>query len=208
MNRSVMTAALLVAVSSSAMSVRTDASLVAWSTNGKSALLRIISHGPEGGGGRGYQVVGEVQARVEVSNTMSPGDGSTPERVTPASCKAAAKQLGAALVKAGISGATITESSCDDRSRSDVVTTEAMEETGFFAPGKGGVLTRGTARLEVKGAQLTVTEGDLAKTFTAPEAPPEGMRAALSPSGQLLLLFTEDGELFAALKPGKPAAGR
>jgi hypothetical protein len=208
MNRLVTTAALLVAVSSSAMGVRSDASLVAWSANGKSALLRIISHGPEGGGARGYQVVGEVQARVEVSNTMSAGDESTPDRVTPASCKAAAKQLSAALAKAGIGGATITESICDDRSRSDVVTTEAMEETGFFTPGKGGVLTRGAATLEVKGAQLTVTEGEKAKSFTAPAAPPEGMRAALSPSGQLLLLFSEEGELFAALKPGKAATGR
>lgn len=208
MNRMVTTAALLVAVSSWAMGVRSDASLVAWSTNGKSALLRIISHGPEGGGGRAYQVVGEVQARVEVSNTMSPGDGSTPEHVSPSSCKAAAKQLGAALAKAGIVGATISESVCDDRSRSDVVTTEPMDQTGFFSPGPAGGLTRGAATLEVKAEKLAVTEGDKRIAFTAPQAPPEGFRAALSPSGQLLLVFTDEGELFAALKPGKPGGAR
>lgn len=205
MNRSVATAALLMSVSSGAMGIRSDASLVAWSTNGKSALLRLISHGPEGGGGREYQVVGEVQVRVALSNTMSPGDGSTPETVSADSCKAAANKLEAALTKAGIRGATVSAAVCDDHSRSEVVTAEAMEHSGFFATGKGAQLTRGAATLEVEGAQLTVTEGTKRTRFTAPAPLPEEFRAALSPSGQLLLVFTEGGALFAALRPGKPA---
>lgn len=88
-----------VAVSAAlAMGLRVDDQLVAWSDAGDAALVERRTIGPEGGGALAYVIVrldGGVTAWVveTVSSDLSPGDGSTPQRVSVVACETAADHL-------------------------------------------------------------------------------------------------------------------
>ena len=72
--------------SASALRITTNVSLLAWSVDGEAALLMQHRHGPEGGGSRTYLLVRAKPpgvVRAVVSSDFSPGDGSTPQTVSP-----------------------------------------------------------------------------------------------------------------------------
>jgi len=109
-----------------AMHVRADRTELARAADG-AALYEVREAGPEGGGALTYRVEGKAPGDAVdfvVSSDFSPGDGSRPQRVSPATCRQRLAALGAELAKRKIAGATVHPDRCDARSRSGLVTTK------------------------------------------------------------------------------------
>ncbi|MCB9062534.1 MAG: hypothetical protein H6622_13510 [Halobacteriovoraceae bacterium] len=78
------------------MMVQSNYDVVAWSKTNKQLLLKLIEHGPEGGSLTDYMIIDFDQKILNVyhfTNTMSPGDGSTPEWIKEENYKEARKKL-------------------------------------------------------------------------------------------------------------------
>lgn len=107
-----------------------DIDVVAWSDKGDAVLVRRTGGGPEGGGLLDYALFGsKYVVRAHLSNTMSPGDGSTPEHIAAGDCRAAAKRLADAVVGAGFTGVEVHPEKCGGE-RGDVVKTPPPPASG------------------------------------------------------------------------------
>lgn len=97
-----------------AMHITYRADVLAWSSDGLSALVEFSADGPEGGGSSGYGVMtcAGVQGRVTVSSDFSPGGPSTPQTISAQACREAVKKLGEALKVSGFKNVTVDPSSC------------------------------------------------------------------------------------------------
>ena len=134
-----------------AMRIRTDVTLVALADGGESFLVLVSESGPEGGGSSTYKIYDArrgTSASFAVSSDFSPGDGSTPERIPAASCKAAAARLKALLAKKKISGVAVQPDRCARKGRIGLVGASAAArkrvQAAAFAHKKGVPgLTRG-----------------------------------------------------------------
>ena len=91
------------------MGITTTVSLLVFSKNGKSALFSLNGHGPEGGSSYSLLLMGGspfTSVKYDISNTLSPGDGSTPEHISIAQCNAELGKLKSAIEKKGFEGIT------------------------------------------------------------------------------------------------------
>lgn len=103
------------------MFIVSEIEVVAWSDKGDAVLVHTSSGGPEGGGSFEYAVFGpKYVVQAHLSNTMSPGDGSTPEHITPGDCRMAAKALADAVAAAAFTGVEVHPERCGGE-RWDVV---------------------------------------------------------------------------------------
>jgi hypothetical protein len=95
MRQIVIAVSLLAAASATAMSIHTEDTELARSDDGKVVLIERVASGPEGGGSTTYVLrhANAHEEAFEISSDFSPGDGSTPQRITAAACTAALEQL-------------------------------------------------------------------------------------------------------------------
>lgn len=123
MSRAVLTCCLALLLCPSpahALRIRTNIKLLAWSTDGQSVLLQKDRDGPEGGGSISYLLLGNAFPRVlqaTVSQDFSPGDGSTPQRVSAGSCRKALASLAAGLKRLKFVGVKVVPGRCNKKMR-------------------------------------------------------------------------------------------
>lgn len=115
------TLVMLAALSAAAMSIRTETETLATSADGKSALQRLDSSGPEGGGSVTYRVTGSEPRDFEISNDLSPGDGSRPQHISERVCRDRLAELMKLVAKRGIRGVSIDPKACASESREGAV---------------------------------------------------------------------------------------
>jgi hypothetical protein len=177
---------LLCAGSASADEIRRDASLLGFSDDGQRALIRQSADGPEGGGELSYVVVttgGKHFARFVLSSDFSPGVG-TPQRVSVAACKRAARKLATQLK--GIPGARVQPAQCA-KDRSSVVVVGAKIGT---VPTQ--TLAEAGLSLRTAGDKLEVVLGGKAVTSFVTRWPPE-VPGRVGPGGHLVLVLGAGG---------------
>jgi len=117
-------AALLACASSArALSIRSTKAQIARAADG-SKLIEVREDGPEGGGALTYRVQGKKPGDVVdfvVSSDFSPGDGSTPQTVSPETCRQRLAALGTELAKRKIPGVTLHPEGCASARRAGLV---------------------------------------------------------------------------------------
>ena len=125
----VLVSVLAMALSSPATGMGFTVSLqpLAWSKDGRSVLLAIHGHGPEGGGYLEYRLISvewDSAMMIQPSNDASPGDGSTPQWVSKDGCKEQLGRLGKRLAKLGFDNVKVDKSKCDKDSRYELIAVE------------------------------------------------------------------------------------
>ena len=116
------------AMAAVAMHITKDVSLLAWSSDGLSALLSYDADGPEGGGSSGFGVLtcmGEG-ARVTVSSDFSNGGSSHPQTITEKSCRDGLTKRDETLKANAFKGITVTPDGCKARTGMVISTATAM----------------------------------------------------------------------------------
>jgi hypothetical protein len=170
--------ALVCAFSSAAaaMHVEYSVALVAWASDGRTALVEHRGHGPEGGSQLSFEIVGVEPAErmtVGLSSALGSGGGSRAarEKIGAAQCAKHVAQL-AEVVKRRQVRAVVNASGCAKR-------------TGFISVPTGRPPTvPGAATAQMADEQLTISKG--AKTLVFPAA--GAIEAWVSPDGRLILL--------------------
>ena len=113
-----------------ALSVRHHFRLVAWSSDGASALVSISARGPERGGSMSYRVIsaaGDPDLEIMVSNRMSPGDGSTPQQVSKKQCVRQLRKLRTVLRRLKFEGVQTRPRGCSQNPRCAAVCSQAQQ---------------------------------------------------------------------------------
>lgn len=179
-----------------ALRIRTTVSLLAWSADGESVLLREREHGPEGGGSEAYAVVGTRPVRVlraTVSSDFSPGGSARPQRVPLSACRDGLRQVARALGKLGFRGVKVYPSRCARKGRHGLVEVEATVRR----TAERSLLGEGP-HVKGRGIAVSLHQG---KVIVGPGTGPAragggAVAPALAPSGKVLVVIraTRDGD--------------
>ena len=111
------------APSARALSIRSTKTQIARAADG-SKLIEVREDGPEGGGALTYRVQGKKPGDAVdfvVSSDFSPGDGSTLQTVSAATCRQRLAALDAELAKRKIPGVTLHPEGCASARRAGLV---------------------------------------------------------------------------------------
>jgi hypothetical protein len=159
------------------MHITSTVEVIAFSSDGAAALVARREDGPEGGGSLSFVLVGRGVSGT-LTSTFSPGDGSTPETVSAAACRAVANALAAAT--ADFVGVSVQPRACaQDRT---TVVRAAPEARRAVAAARAGVsadrwkVTGDTATAD--GVALVLRPGETAEAWG---------------TGPLLLVVVEGG---------------
>jgi hypothetical protein len=176
-----------------AMHITRSVGLAAFSNDGKSVLLHVSEHGPEGGGKQAYRLL-SVEHRdgadefVE-SSDFSPGNGSTPQVITRPACEAMADRLKARLEKAGMSRMKVDRARCDGKNNSGAVQRVGEDDKSHFRA-EGKELALNGFRLAVSAGKLVLKgPGGSAQLMDLKPEELDNVTAVMGPHGALLLLF-------------------
>ena len=141
----------------SGMYINSSYELLSWSFDGKYVLLEVKSHGPEGGGSLCYKIIGFKSIKsFYLSNTMSPGDGSTPENINFMKYTEAIQALENELVKNKFNDIK-TGINFTDRYRSLKI---IQKQQIFKFERKGNYHEFDNIRLSVSNMKLNIYSGD------------------------------------------------
>jgi hypothetical protein len=115
---------MLLALMLLAMSVTTDSTIIARSTDGKSTLREVRAHGPEGGGSLTYSLrsAGRRALDLELSSNFGTGGPHKPQLVSAATCSERLRELERELDRRGFTGVTTRPERCRGSDREDLVT--------------------------------------------------------------------------------------
>ena len=170
------------ALTALAMSIRYGASVVAWSADGRSALVQLDASGPEGGGSLSYSVMckgGSVA--VMLQSDFSPDGSSRPEKITEPVCRAELAKLERELKARGFDSVTVALDDCKRR-------------TGMVNVGAGGRAAARSLKQSRRGETLIITE----EGRVVLEANVAGTElAVISPNGRGAVIFG-GGQIFGA----------
>jgi hypothetical protein len=179
-----------------AMHITQNSNLVAWSSDGRSALIEQRERGPEGGGSLTYLLLSGrpvTQESFPLSSDFSNG-ASTIERITVDSCQSAAESLARRLEKEGFTGISVEASRCQQpgRSRTVNVSSAAAElvQVSRLAAHQGR-WNAGPVELRADAGKIslwrTKTNQELASFKT--DASAAELIVSASPSQQMILVF-------------------
>ena len=107
------------------MHITSTVTLVAFSTDGASALVQRSEHGPEGGGSLGFAVVSAeapYATSFGLSSDFSPGGSSRPQRVDAKACGERAKALKQLLADKHFEKIEVNLNACSEPHRFGIVT--------------------------------------------------------------------------------------
>jgi len=98
----------------SAMHIRVYEKVLAWSDDGKHALIERAGEGPEGGGSWGVRFAGPKAFAEDyvASSTYSPGDASEPQSITAAACEKTFRRVQSRLKDMGFSSVKVDLKKC------------------------------------------------------------------------------------------------
>jgi hypothetical protein len=158
----------------SAMSLRTDLTVLAFSQDGASALVQVVVNGPEGGDQISYEVWSvnaPVRERFELSSDLSPGDGSHPQTVEQKACVERLNQLSAVLKRRGFKGATVQPAQCSKRGNFVTVDKPHLAEVdAALFRAKNKKLVHEDLEVHFRGNIIEIVKGDAVKcTITQPK---------------------------------------
>jgi hypothetical protein len=166
---------LFVSAPASAMGVRSNTFILAWSDDGRSALLSTVAHGPEGGGRQLLHLVSLEKAHnqtVEVSNDLSAGGPKHPEKISASECQKRVQVLADSLKTLVFTGVEAKAAACKRPVRDAIVRTlkkhAEQAQDSFMKPSDSPPI-----------------EG---------KAPAAALRYAKGASGALLLAFRSEHE--------------
>lgn len=193
-------AATLVCSAASAMSLRSDLAVIAFSKDGTSALVQIVVRGPEGGGQIAYELwsaSGPARQRYELSSDLSPGDGSTPQAILPKACTERLAELGKELARRGFRGVTVQPGQCGKRGNLVTVDKKQLADVADAAfQAKGNKLQHGDLEVRFRGNNIDVLQGEERRcsvTQPARNAPAE-IHVSGTKSGKLVYLIQQVGD--------------
>jgi hypothetical protein len=164
-------AGLLVTSIASAMSLRTDLTVLAFSQDGASALVQVVVNGPEGGDQIAYEVWSAnapVRERFELSSDLSPGDGSRPQTVQQKDCVDRLNQLGQVLKRRGFKGATAHPAQCNKRGNLVTVDKPHLAEVdAALFRAKNKKLVHEDLEVRFRGSSIEIAKGDVVQCTIA-----------------------------------------
>lgn len=149
----------------SAMSLRTHYTVLAFSDDGKSALVHAAVDGPEGGGQSRYEIWSASaphRARTEVSSDLSPGGSAKPQTITQSACGEALKTLDVSLHKRGFKGVSVHADKCSKREGLVVVDAphrKEIESARYKA--LGNKLTRDGIEIRFRGSEIGMYKDEI-----------------------------------------------
>ena len=165
------------------------AELLAWSTDGRTALIRETSTTPNGGGERALRLVSRTAPkRILVSQITNPA-AKRPQKISDSSCLQRLKSLSRALTKRGFTDVSVAET-CADRAK--LVTlghaARARAQDSWFR-GTGTRLSKQALTLTLSDNVMEVTASGKRVGQWSHTPQPLEMKAALSPSHELLVVI-------------------
>ena len=179
-----------------ALSIRSNVHVIAWSKDGSGALLGVSAQGPEGGGSVNFRVFSakeNVDLAFELSDDMSPGDGSTPQRVWAIQCLSRLGDIKAAAARLHIEGVEYFRSGCFDSRRTVYGLVRAeVKQRKFVRELSGYPQLPVKDDLVLKHAEKSLVlycKGQELHRRELPYLPPNSLlQAHVSPNGRLLLI--------------------
>ncbi|MGB0588936.1 MAG: hypothetical protein ACPGU1_04570 [Myxococcota bacterium] len=185
---------LCVGVPASAQEAPTHrAELLAWSSDGATALVTEVITTPNGGGERAVRLVSKRGSKRIVLSRVADPSATTPQKISERSCISRLKSLDKLLQKRGFSGVTV-DAVCADRAtliRVGDAQTAKTADTWFS--GEGLRLSRDGLALSLEGNILMLDSHGATIGNWSPTPQPLKLRAAMSATGHLMLVFYEWG---------------
>lgn len=183
----------LVAATAWGMRVSRSEGVLAWSDDGKNALLFVIQDGPEGGSRHGLRLIGGEDGKredVTISSDFSPGGPSRPQRVSVEACRKAATEWNTLLNQRRFSRVELDANACSKKGR-PVVGTGDPTPGGAFEDGPSGQKIMGAARLVLQ-QDMLVLIAPASQVNLLPMTAKEfsNLRAYVSPTNHLLVLLS------------------
>jgi hypothetical protein len=129
--------AYLFVLLTSGMSMQTSTTFIGWSKDYRAAAFVQRENGPEGGGSFGLVIVTIPDGGKKYfgfSSDTSPGDGSTPQRVSQKQCEATAAKARQLLARAHFQKVTVNAAKCAGAPREDVVSGAEVESATVWQP--------------------------------------------------------------------------
>jgi hypothetical protein len=181
---------LLVAPAGQASQTPTHrAELLAWSTDGLTALVRETTTTPSGGGERALRLLSRSGAkRVVVSHIDAP-QSKRPQKVSDKSCVQRLRSFGKLLERRGFPDVAVA-ATCEDRANLvSIGQAESARTADTWFSGDGTHLTRAELALGLDANVLELSADGQSVGKWAQTPQPLKMRASLSPAHTLLVVI-------------------
>ena len=185
------------------------AELIAWSPDGTNALVSEVITNPDGSGERAIRLLTARGPKRVVVSKIANANAAKPQTVSDKTCANRIKALSTTIGKRGFTDLTF-DLTCTDRARLVKVGGALSAKTAdTWFSGEGLKLDRGGLELSLQDNTLVLASNS-SPVVTWPNTPqPLQMKAAMAPSGRLLIVFFGWGgnwRLMAALtsKDGDP----
>jgi hypothetical protein len=165
------------------------AELLAWSTDGLTALVRETTTTPNGGGQRALRLLSRVSPKRVIVSQIDDPSARRPQKVSDSSCAQRLRSLGRVLEKRGFPGVSVAVT-CADRARLVTVGPAASARTAdTWFGGDGTSLARDGLSLRLRDSVLELSSvgTTIGRWPNTPQ--PLELQAALSPSYSLVVVF-------------------
>lgn len=165
------------------------AELIAWSSDGATALVTEVITTPNGGGERAIRLLSQRSPRRVVLSRVSDPDAKTPQKISERSCTQRLKSLDKVLKKRGFSDVTV-DATCADRAKLLSVSDAQKAKTAdTWFSGEGLSLSRDDLEIGLTGNVLSLTTNSVSVGSWSSTPQPLQLRAAISATGQLAVVF-------------------
>ncbi len=183
-------ALLVAAPAAQAMGFTEYSTPIAFAPDGLSVLVRVVGHGPEGGGYLRYRVITarkEGNLQVSLSNDASPGDGSTPQQVDAHACRKRLKELKTRMYDLGFRAEKLTTVPCEKDHRYELVEVPPERVLLPVAP-----VEPETRKYAVGGLDIALVDGSLQVRQAGKEVVPA---RNVSGTGELTVYAAPNGRM-------------
>lgn len=165
------------------------AELIAWSSDGASALISEVVTNPDGSGERAIRLLSKRSPKRVVLSKIANANAKKPQKVSERSCIQRMKGLKATVDKRGFSDLTF-DLNCADRANL-VTAGEALKaktaDTWFS--GEGLALDRGSLELSLKDNVLVLASQGSPVASWANTPQPLQLKAAMASTGRLVIIL-------------------
>ena len=179
-----------------ALSNRNRVRLISWSIDGLSVLIANDSSGPEGGRSVSFRLISakdRSDLKLGMSNDMSPGDGSTPQRVWAIQCIWRLKKLKSTLNRLNFKGIAFSSGGCFGKNRSSRKLTKisnGVNKPEYKHVGTPSHRLKGDLWFKFSNKHLFMYHQTQEIYRSEQQYPPDSrFIASLSPAGHLLLVI-------------------
>jgi hypothetical protein len=165
------------------------AELIAWSSDGATALVTEIVTTPNGGGERAIRLISQRGPKRTVLSKVNDPNATTPQKVSVRSCVQRMKSLDKTLQKRGFSDVSLDLTCADRASLISVGDAQTAKTADTWFSGEGLRLSRDGLTLSLEGNALTLASHDALFGLWSPMPQPLQLKAAMSATGRLIVVF-------------------